>query len=285
MCETLFKMGAKFLRISVILLTVSVISSYSEGNGTKQVIFLTSPPTAASTTTVDSRNSESRVNEKVISEGQSSNGQKQAVSSQGYQLEVIEDNTEEAQERSGSNNYRPQLSGLYTQAVVDQTSSLLDQFLQESPDYEENSAKEDVKGEFFNSKGKISYGDLQPKADISKVRDIFVGKEVSGGKSHLPNSRSSVPYPSSSPLESQYKLEYESPLKYLNSPIILKQANLPLVEPSPVASPLTHPHGLLDIEVTGHTGALYYRPYSTLGEHFVCFSWKLIVITNYCYML
>lgn len=243
-------MGAKILRISVILLAVSVISSKSEGNGTKAVIFLTSPPTAASTTTIDSRNSESRVNEEVISEGQ-----KQPVSSQGYQLEVIEDNTEEAQERSGSNNYRPQLSGIYSQAVVDQTSSLLDQFLQQSPDYEENSAKEDDKGEFFNSKGKISYGDLQPKADISKVRDIFVGKEVSGGKSHLPNSRSSVAYPSSSPLESKYKLEYESPVvKYVNNPILLKQANLPLVEPSPVASPLTP--GLLEVEVTGHTGAL-----------------------------
>lgn len=232
----------------VVILSVTLKSSQAaEENGTKPVVFLSSPLSSPpySNSSLDNGNSESRVDTKITTEEQSAPSEKKSVSSHGYQLEEIDDDTEEAQERAGSENLKPQLGGLYGTNVVDQTSSLLNQFLHS--DYEENSGN--GKEDFLVSKEKVSYGNLQPKADISKVRDLFVDKEVGAGKASSPHATSS--YPSSAPLESKY---YETPYGN-NGPIVLKSPSIPLIEPSPVSAPVHHPpHGLISHEVTGHTG-------------------------------
>lgn len=230
----------KALMLMVISVVVSTYASNEVSNVTKQVTFLHSPVILSRVSNVsDSGNSESRVNQKIITEiprvGQNLGNNQKVVTSNGYQLEVIDDTTsEEGQERPGR---QTQKGPIYPRA---DSPSVLDEFLNRH-DYDDNSAKEDIKDDFI-PKAKLVYGDIPAKADISKVRDLFVGKTMS--------DKADV-YPSSASLESKYKLDYESPIKIVNSPIILKEGN-PHLEPGPY--PLSHPPPHLYHEEDHHGG-------------------------------
>ncbi|ODN05207.1 hypothetical protein Ocin01_01494 [Orchesella cincta] len=233
--------------LAIVVVVGCAVGSLAESNSSKPVIFITTPdPTNIS----DSGNAESRVNQKIITEypvgaGINKPDKKQVVSSQGYQLEVIEDKTSE--EAPGQSQ-----KGSESQLNIFPTGTLgVDQYIQ--GDYDENSAKEVTNEEYAASKGRVYFDDVKPRSDISKVREIFVNKQVSEKKHDLPIPTPTDAYdsPPQTPHESKYKLEYESPKYVVNSPVVLKQSILPIVQASPISLPLNSPHD--HHEIDGHT--------------------------------
>ncbi|CAL8148324.1 unnamed protein product [Orchesella dallaii] len=230
--------------LAFVLAVSCAIGSAQQSNSSKPVIFITTPePTNVS----DSGDSESRVNQHIIKEypvGINNSNKKQVVSSQGYQLEVIEDKTSE--EAPGQSQ-----KGSESQFNIFPTGTLgVDQYIQ--GDYDENSAKEDTKEDYVH-KGRLAYDDIKPRSDISKVREIFVSKQMNEKQHSLPTPTDAYDSPPRTPHESKFKFEYESPVKYhVNNPVVLKQSILPLVQASPIVPlPLQLPHIPHDID--GHT--------------------------------